>query len=241
MARRPTGRTKDDILVLMYSASFRNQRLSVGDLALQLGVKPNTVSGHLRDMAEYASPLTSETSLRGVWSLTAVGRARACELLPGSGRLPLTGLIAAGPALALNDANLDDYLPVIDLDPEAHFALRVRGVSMTSYHICDGDIVILRRVGTFDPIPDGAIVAALVPEGTDVDLPDWHERLRMAIRMPEGANPPALDHVTLKEMDERLRRLRGSQGTVEPPALQVIGVLVRVWRDYKDGRSPQRL
>ncbi len=241
MRRGKTGWAKDQIVVRMYAAEENHGRVCVTDLARMLLLKPSTISGHLRDLSELSPPLVEETVLRGYWRLTGAGRATAQTVWSSRKGIAYYGQIAAGPAIPVGDDNLMEYLAIYDLDPETHFALRVQGVSMMSYHICDGDIVIMRRIDAFEQIPDGAIVAALVPEGTDVHLPEWHERLKQALRVSGDVSQPALDHVTLKAMDEQLHCLRGSLGSVEPPALQVIGVLVRLHRDYKDGRVSRYL
>lgn len=117
---------------------------------------------------------------------------------------------------------------------------------MVGFGIFDGDMVILRAVTNWLDVPDGAIVAALVPEGTDVEDEGWLAKLVQAAEIEDDAQPPALDHVTLKQYDARLRafvrqgvecqraeaRLIGSTGTLRPVAMAVAGVLVRLQRDF---------
>lgn len=76
--------------------------------------------------------------------------------------VPLLGRIAAGPATLATD-DVDDYIAVpMDYAPDGagHFALKVRGDSMTGAGIVDGDTVIVRGQDTAD---DGDIVVALLP------------------------------------------------------------------------------
>ena len=86
-------------------------------------------------------------------------------------RIPILGRIAAGQPL-LAEPQLDGHLP---LDPsllggapaasEGHFALRVKGESMTGAGILDGDFVIVRQQPS---IENGQIAAVLVGEEATV-------------------------------------------------------------------------
>ena len=241
----PTGKNKNHILREMLAAEQRGRHVRVNDLAIQLQRSPSTISEHIADLAAAGEVIER---LRGEWELTAKGRQRAESLLPPPPQFGIEyrGLIAAGPAIPLSADNLSEYLQIHDLDPASHFALRVRGTSMVGYGILDGDLVILRSVTNWLDVPEGAIVAALVPEGTDVDSDDWLEKLERVELTGEGADLPPLDHVTLKKLDIRLRsylnqgieqqrvrvKLKGSQGSIRPLAIAVAGVLVRLQRDF---------
>jgi SOS-response transcriptional repressor LexA len=240
----PTGKNKNHILREMFAAEQQGRHIRVNDLAIQLQRSPSTISEHIADLAIAGEVIER---LRGEWELTAKGRQRAKSLLPSSSLgIEYRGLIAAGPAIPLGADNLSEYLQIHDLDPASHFALRVRGTSMVGYGILDGDLVILRSVTNWLDVPEGAIVAALVPEGTDVESDDWLEKLERVALTSEGANPSPLDHVTLKKLDIHLRsylskgieqqrvrvKLKGSQGNIRPLAIAVAGVLVRLQRDF---------
>jgi repressor LexA len=80
---------------------------------------------------------------------------------PGTVSVPLVGSINAG-APVLADENIEDYLVLPAAyagGDEPHFALRVRGESMTGAGIFDGDVVVVRRQ---DSAQEGDIVAALL-------------------------------------------------------------------------------
>jgi repressor LexA len=72
--------------------------------------------------------------------------------------IPLLGRIAAGAPVESvaqrNTLNLADFAGNADV-----FALEVRGESMIEDHICDGDVILLERVGE---VRDGDVVVALV-------------------------------------------------------------------------------
>jgi repressor LexA len=76
--------------------------------------------------------------------------------------VPVLGRIAAGRPL-LAEENREGELPIaagaLPAPPEDLFALRVRGESMIEAHICDGDLVLVRRQDSAQP---GDVVVALV-------------------------------------------------------------------------------
>jgi repressor LexA len=75
--------------------------------------------------------------------------------------VPLVGRIAAG-APILAEEHVEEYLAIPQgfAGDEPHFALTVRGDSMTGAGIVDGDVVVVRSQ---DHARDGDIVAALMP------------------------------------------------------------------------------
>jgi repressor LexA len=75
--------------------------------------------------------------------------------------VPLVGRIAAG-APILADEHVEDYLAIPQgfAGDDPHFALTVRGDSMTGAGIFDGDVVVVRSQ---EHARDGDIVAALMP------------------------------------------------------------------------------
>jgi repressor LexA len=100
---------------------------------------------------------------------TGPGRtARALTLSEAAGgrasisSVPILGRIAAGQPL-LAEENREGELPIaagaLPAPAEDMFALRVRGESMISAHICDGDLVLVRRQ---DSAQANDIVVALV-------------------------------------------------------------------------------
>jgi repressor LexA len=80
--------------------------------------------------------------------------------------VPIIGRIAAGHPL-LAEENRDGDLPIaasaLPGGPGEVFALRVRGDSMVEAHICDGDLVLVRRQETAQP--NDIVVALIEAEG----------------------------------------------------------------------------
>src|SRR5262245_56298818 len=88
---------------------------------------------------------------------------------PGYRPVPVLGRIAAGLPL-LAEENREGELPVatsaLPGGAEDVFALRVRGESMIDAHICDGDLVLVRRQEHAEPRD---IVVALVGSGGEAE------------------------------------------------------------------------
>jgi repressor LexA len=82
----------------------------------------------------------------------------------GPTAVPLLGVIAAGsPIEAIEQSRTVDIPPSM-LDGRGEvFCLEVSGSSMIDEHICDGDIVVIRRQNTAE---NGQIVVALLEDGT---------------------------------------------------------------------------
>jgi repressor LexA len=98
----------------------------------------------------------------------SVGRTSRALTLPGAAgarihhQVPILGRIAAGQPL-LAQENREGEVPIAAASlpgrGEDVFALRVRGDSMIDAHICDGDLVLVRRQDSAQP---NDIVAAMV-------------------------------------------------------------------------------
>ena len=214
-----TGRTKDNIILAMHEAELCTRQIYVKDIAEQLKVKINTISGHLRDLHDRYGYVRERDELRGRWGLTGEGCAYAESLRPRPSGISYRGIIAAGPAVPIMES-IDEPLVNLDLDPQTHFAMRVRGDSMVSYDILDGDLVIFRRVSNWLEVGEGKIVAARVPEGTGVGDEDWLAALDRSARAGEGAQAPALDHgpipgsatpgATFREINHKFYTISGS-------------------------------
>ena len=82
---------------------------------------------------------------------------------PQGQRMPISGTIAAGSPIEA--VEVEEWVDTGDLfnDTHDHFMLRVRGDSMIDDHICDGDLVVVRRT---EYAADGDIVVALLDDGT---------------------------------------------------------------------------
>ena len=157
--RELTARQRE---VLSFIRSFTSRHglpPTVREIGDKFGVTPRAAFDHLRAL-ERKGMLQRRVS---------PGRtARALTLTEAAGRhapaiaVPILGRIAAGQPL-LAEENREGELPIgegaLPGRTDELFALRVRGESMIDAHICDGDLVVVRRQDSAQP---NDIVVALV-------------------------------------------------------------------------------
>ncbi|HXH81400.1 MAG TPA: transcriptional repressor LexA [Candidatus Tectomicrobia bacterium] len=157
--RELTARQRD---VLNFIRSFTARHglpPTVRELANRFGVTPRAAFDHLR-------ALERKGVLQRRASSGRTSRAFTLREAPGAGRsivpVPVLGRVAAGRPL-LAEENREGELPIAGAAlpgrGEDLFALRVRGDSMIEAHICDGDLVLVRRQDSAQP---NDIVVALV-------------------------------------------------------------------------------
>jgi repressor LexA len=152
---------------------------------------------------------------------SAAGRtARALTLSDAAGGrtgvagVPILGRIAAGQPL-LAEENREGELPIAPTAlpgrGEDLFALRVRGDSMISAHICDGDLVLVRRQ---DSAHTNDIVVALVESesGDEATVKRFQRDGDRVVLKPE--------HPTMAPI------------VVEPSAVRILGKVVGLLRGF---------
>lgn len=232
-----TGEMKQRILEALYEAEQSGRSITESDLVKLCGRSASTINGHLRELREVSQFVRDCGGVRGWIVLTPAGRTQAQASDQPSG-LPFRGIIAAGPAVRIEQVN--DIFAFPQFDPTQHFALKVHGTSMIHAGILDGDIVIFRRVANWMDVPDGKIVAARVPEGSGGNDQNWHDQFD-----PGDGHLPPLDHVTLKQFTAQFRAyvrqgieqhratpiLRGNNSVFQPHAVAIDGVMVYLHRD----------
>jgi repressor LexA len=78
-------------------------------------------------------------------------------------RMPVSGTIAAG--IPIEAVETEEWIDTGELFSQStdYFMLRVRGDSMIDDHICDGDLVVVRRTQNAE---NGDIIVALLEDGT---------------------------------------------------------------------------
>jgi len=156
--RELTSRQRE---VLSFMRSFQSKHgvpPTVRELGERFRITPRAAFDHLRAL-ERKGELQRRPS---------IGRTSRALTLPdaGSGRghhtVPILGRIAAGTPL-LAQENREGEVPIAAASlpgrGEDVFALRVRGESMIEAHICDGDLVLVRRQDSAQP---NDIVVAMV-------------------------------------------------------------------------------
>jgi repressor LexA len=148
--------------VLSFMRSFQARHgvpPTVREIGERFRITPRAAFDHLRAL-ERKGELQRRPS---------VGRTSRALTLPGAAsagrthhQVPILGRIAAGQPL-LAEENREGEVPIAAASlpgrGEDIFALRVRGDSMIDVHICDGDLVLVRRQDSAQP---NDIVAAMV-------------------------------------------------------------------------------
>jgi repressor LexA len=159
-----TERQRDVLEFIKSFSSKHGVPPTVREIGDQFKVTPRAAFDHLKAL-ERKGELQRRVS---------AGRTSRSLTVPGSGggqpyRLPILGRIAAGqPLLAVENREGDLEIAPASLPGRGEdlFALRVRGDSMIDAHICDGDLVLVRR-------QEGAqvndIVVAMVGSGDDAE------------------------------------------------------------------------
>jgi repressor LexA len=133
---------------------------TVREIGGKFRVTPRAAFDHLRALERKGALQRRASAGRTSRALTVTGAPAG-----GYHPVPILGRIAAGlPLLAAE--NREGELPVaasaLPGGGEGVFALRVRGESMIDAHICDGDLVIVRRQ---DSAQVSDIVVALLGDG----------------------------------------------------------------------------
>ena len=134
---------------------------TVREIGARFHVTPRAAFDHLRALERKGALQRRASVGRTSRALTIAGSTAPSPYRP----VPVLGRIAAGAPL-LAEENREGDLPVaasaLPGGGEDVFALRVRGESMIDAHICDGDLVLVRRQDSAQPRD---IVVALVGDG----------------------------------------------------------------------------
>jgi repressor LexA len=163
--RELTGRQRE---VLNFIRAFTGRHgvpPTVREIAEKFRVTPRAAFDHLKALERKGMLQRRAAERRTSRSLTLSDAAGGRAPLA---RVPVLGRIAAGQPL-LAEENRDGELPIalgaLPAAAEDLFALRVRGESMINAHICDGDLVLVRRQD--DAQPNDIVVALVESESSD--------------------------------------------------------------------------
>jgi repressor LexA len=158
--RELTGRQREVLSFIRTFTARHGVPPTVREIGDRFKVTPRAAFDHLR-------ALERKGMLQRRMGPGRTSRALTLSEAAGGGRggaagIPILGRIAAGQPL-LAEENREGELPLaagaLRGAPADHFALRVRGESMIDAHICDGDLVVVRRQDSAQP---NDIVVALV-------------------------------------------------------------------------------
>jgi repressor LexA len=133
---------------------------TVREIGDKFQVTPRAAFDHLRALERKGMLQRRPSAGRTSRALTLADAAPRADRV-----VPILGRIAAGQPI-LAEENREGELPIaasaLEGRGEDVFALRVRGESMIDAHICDGDLVLVRRQDSAQP---NDIVVALVESG----------------------------------------------------------------------------
>ena len=136
---------------------------TVREIGEKFRVTPRAAFDHLRALERKGMLQRRNTTGRTSRALTLAEPGAAAGFRP----VPVLGRVAAGAPL-LAEENREGDLP---LSPDALpnggddvFALRIRGESMIDAHICDGDLVLVRRQDSAQP--NDIVVAMVASDAT---------------------------------------------------------------------------
>jgi repressor LexA len=155
------------------------------EICRALGFKsPNAAEEHLQALAR-----------KGVIELTP-GVSRGIRLKQQSG-VPVIGHVAAGsPVLAAEHVVGRFQLDPLLFRPQAHYLLKVRGMSMRDAGILDGDLLAVHRTSE---CRSGQIVVARI--GDDVTVKRLQKHRHVVELVPEN---PAFDTITIDSRREEV-------------------------------------
>jgi repressor LexA len=138
---------------------------TVREIGERFRVTPRAAFDHLRALERKGALQRRPSARRTSRALTLSEPAGAVRYRP----VPILGRIAAGRPL-LAEENRDGDLPLAPSavrDADEVFALRVRGQSMIDAHICDGDLVLVRRQEAAQP--NDIVVATIDGDGGEAE------------------------------------------------------------------------
>lgn len=151
------------------------------------------ISDHLRVSVKGAYDHVKALEKKGHIRIDS-NRSRTIELVgepideePQTVEVPILGNVAAGlPLLAEENLEGSVQIPRAQLRAGEHFALHVRGDSMTGAGIIDGDVAVFRQ----QPVADnGDIVVAMVDEAVTLKR-FFKEKNRVRLQAENEAYPP---------------------------------------------------
>ena len=161
--RELTGRQREVLNFIRVFTTRNGVPPTVREIGEKFRVTPRAAFDHLRALERKGMLQRRNTTGRTSRALTLAEPGAAAGFRP----VPILGRVAAGAPL-LAEENREGELP---LSPDALpnggddvFALRIRGESMIDAHICDGDLVLVRRQDSAQP--NDIVVAMVASDAT---------------------------------------------------------------------------
>lgn len=208
MARRPHGDTQQRILDYIEKyIEVNGYSPSVREIGQAVDLKStSTVHGHLKRL-EKKGLLHREAMKPRTIDVTRNDR-------PQMERIPLLGKVAAGTPI-LAEENADGFVTLPDdvVGRGEHFVLEIRGESMISAGIMNGDFVVIKRQQTAQ---NGDIIIAML---------DGEATCKRYFKEP--------DRFRLQPENPRMRPIYTKK-------VDIVGRVVAVYRTYAEGKKKSR-
>ena len=178
--RELTNRQRDILNFIRAFSARHGVPPTVREIGERFKITPRAAFDHLRALGRKGMLQRRQTATRTSRALVLADGAAGA----GFRSVPVLGRIAAGAPL-LAEENREGELGIAPSSLPARvdelFALRVRGDSMINAHICDGDLILVRRQDTAQPndivvamIDGEATVKRFVRRGTRIELTPEH-------------------------------------------------------------------
>ncbi|MCB0726826.1 MAG: transcriptional repressor LexA [Ignavibacteriae bacterium] len=177
------------------------------EIADKFGITIGTVQDHIYALQKKGYLERKKDIARGFKVIKTPEERNIAKLKSDVDMIPLYGNVAAGEPIFAND-NIQGYVTMEknSRGHQIHFALKVKGESMTDSGIYDGDIVIVRKQDTAE---DGEIVIALLDDEATV------KTLRN------------------KRINAYLEASNSKYKAIINKPFQIIGKVIELRRDYK--------
>lgn len=177
------------------------------EIADKFGITIGTVQDHISALQKKGYLERKKDIARGFKVIKTAEERNIAKLKSDVDMIPLYGSVAAGEPIFAND-NIQGYVTMEknSRGHQIHFALKVKGESMTDSGIYDGDIVIVRKQ---DSAEDGEIVIALLDDEATV------KTLRN------------------KRINAYLEASNSKYKAIINKPFQIIGKVIELRRDYK--------
>ena len=200
--RELTGRQRE---VLAFIRSFTTRHgvpPTVREIGEKFKVTPRAAFDHLRALERKGMLQRRASAGRTSRALTLTEPG----VVAGFRAVPVLGRVAAGAPL-LAEENREGELPLASASlpngGEDVFALRVRGDSMIDAHICDGDLVLVRRQDSANP--NDIVVAMVASDATGEAEATVKRYLRDGARVVLKPENPTMSALVV---DPRQREVR---------------------------------
>ena len=197
--RELTSRQQDVLNFIRTFSAHQGVPPTVREIGERFRVTPRAAFDHLRALERKGMLQRRATTRRTSRALTLADGAA------GYRSVPILGRIAAGaPLLAVE--NREGELPLaasaLPAGDDEVFALRVRGDSMIEAHICDGDLVLVRRQDNAQP--HDIVVAWLESDEAEGEA-TVKRFLRDGARIVLKPENQALAHIVVDPAERRIQ------------------------------------